>query len=52
MMILTLLAVNMGRMGWVQDIVRRYPVLKALSRSWAIEAPAALGQDFDPKKGL
>ncbi|MEZ7198100.1 ABC transporter permease [Pseudodesulfovibrio karagichevae] len=52
MMILTLLAVNMGRMGWVQDIVRRHPFLKAFSKSWSIEAPAALGQDFDPKKGL
>lgn len=52
MMILTLLAVNMGRMGWVQDIVRRYPFLGKLSSGWSIEAPAALGQDFDPKKGL
>ena len=52
MMILTLLAVNMGRMGWVQDLVRRYPLLGKLSGSWSIEAPAALGQDFDPKKGL
>jgi simple sugar transport system permease protein len=52
MMILTLLAVNMGRMGWIQDIVRRHPFLKALSKGWSIEAPAALGQDFDPKKGL
>jgi simple sugar transport system permease protein len=51
-MILTLLAVNMGRVGWVQDMVRRNPVLKRLSRSWSIEAPAALGQDFDPRKGL
>ncbi|WP_319468553.1 ABC transporter permease [uncultured Pseudodesulfovibrio sp.] len=52
MMIITLLAVNMGRMGWVQDIVRRYPVLGKFSKGWSIEAPAALGQDFDPKKGL
>lgn len=52
MMILTLLAVNMGRMGWVQDIVRRYPLLKKFSGAWSIDAPAALGQDFDPKKGL
>jgi len=52
MMILTLLAVNMGRMGWVQDFVRRHPFLKNLSKGWSIEAPAALGQDFDPKKGL
>jgi len=52
MMILTLLAVNMGRMGWVQDIVRRHPFLKTFSKGWSIEAPAALGQDFDPKKGL
>ncbi|MCJ2164385.1 MULTISPECIES: ABC transporter permease [unclassified Pseudodesulfovibrio] len=52
MMILTLLAVNMGRMGWVQDIVRRHPFLKSLSKGWSIEAPAALGQDFDSKKGL
>ncbi len=52
MMILTLLAVNMGRMGWVQDIVRRYPILKKFSKGWSIEAPAALSQDFDPKRGL
>lgn len=52
MMILTLLAVNMGRMGWVQDLVRRHPFLSKLSGHWSIEAPAALGQDFDPKKGL
>ncbi len=52
MMIITLLAVNMGRMGWVQDIVRRYPILGKFSKGWSIEAPAALGQDFDPKKGL
>jgi simple sugar transport system permease protein len=52
MMIVTLLAVNMGRMGWVQDIVRRNPLLKSLSKGWSIEAPAALGQDFDSKKGL
>ncbi|QJB56669.1 ABC transporter permease [Pseudodesulfovibrio sp. zrk46] len=52
MMILTLLAVNMGRVGWVQDMVRRNPILKKLSGTWSIEAPAALGQDFDPKKGL
>ncbi len=52
MMILTLLAVNMGRQGWVQDIVRRHPILKKLSGAWSIDAPAALGQDFDPKKGL
>jgi simple sugar transport system permease protein len=52
MMILTLLAVNMGRMGWVQDIVRRHPLFKKCSGAWPIEAPAALGQDFDPKKGL
>jgi len=52
MMILTLLAVNLGRVGWVQDLVRRHPFLGRLSGSWPIEAPAALGQDFDPKKGL
>jgi simple sugar transport system permease protein len=52
MMILTLLAVNMGRMGWVQDLVRSHPLLGKLSGAWSIDAPAALGQDFDPKKGL
>jgi simple sugar transport system permease protein len=52
MMILTLLAVNMGRMGWVQDLVRRHPFLAKFSGAWSIDAPAALGQDFDPKKGL
>lgn len=52
MMILTLLAVNMGRMGWIQDIVRRHPFLNRFTGVWSVEAPAALGQDFDPKKGL
>jgi ABC-type uncharacterized transport system permease subunit len=52
MMIVTLLAVNLGRMGFVQDLLRRYPFLKRFSGSWPITAPAALGQDFDPKKGL
>nr|WP_321512890.1 ABC transporter permease [uncultured Pseudodesulfovibrio sp.] len=52
MMILTLLAVNMGRMGWMQDIIRRHPFLKTFSKGWSIEAPAALGEDFNPKKGL
>ena len=52
MMILTLLAVNMGRMGWVQDVIRSHPLLAKLSGAWSIDAPAALGQDFDPKKGL
>lgn len=52
MMILALLAVNFGRMGKVQDLMRRYPILKKLSGGWPITAPAALGQDFDPKKGL
>jgi simple sugar transport system permease protein len=33
-------------------MIRRNPVLKRLSQSWSIEAPAALGQDFDPRKGL
>ncbi len=52
MMIVTLLAVNLGRMSFVQDLLRRYPFLKRFSGSWPITAPAALGQDFDPKKGL
>ncbi|NDV20672.1 ABC transporter permease [Pseudodesulfovibrio sp. JC047] len=52
MMILTLLAVNLGRMGWIQDIIRQHPLLKTFSKGWSIEAPAALGQSFDPKKGL
>jgi simple sugar transport system permease protein len=52
MMILTLLAANMGRMGRVQDLVRRHPLLRRFSRGWSIDPPAALGQDFDPRKGL
>ncbi|HCU67698.1 MAG TPA: ABC transporter permease, partial [Desulfomicrobium sp.] len=52
MMILTLLAVNLGRVSFVQDMMRRYPFLKRFSGSWPITSPAALGQDFDPKKGL
>jgi simple sugar transport system permease protein len=52
MMIVTLLAVNLGRIGFVQDMMRRYPFLGRFSGSWPITAPAALGQDFDPKKGL
>jgi simple sugar transport system permease protein len=52
MMIVTLLAVNLGRMNFMQDLMRRYPFLKGFSGAWPITAPAALGQDFDPKKGL
>ena len=52
MMIVTLLAVNIGRVSIVQDFMRRYPFLKRFSGSWPITSPAALGQDFDPKKGL
>jgi simple sugar transport system permease protein len=52
MMILTLLAANLGRVGRVQDMIRRHPFLKRLSQGWSIAPPAALGQDFDPKKGL
>ncbi|MUM76432.1 ABC transporter permease [Pseudodesulfovibrio sp. F-1] len=51
-MILTLLAVNMGRVGWIQDLVRRHPFLRRFSRGWSFDPPAALGQDFNPKKGL
>lgn len=52
MMIVTLLAVNAGRASWMQDLMRRYPILKKFSGAWPINAPAALGQDFNPKKGL
>jgi simple sugar transport system permease protein len=36
----------------MQDLMRRYPFLKRFSGAWPITSPAALGQDFDPKKGL
>jgi len=52
MMIVTLLAVNIGRVSFMQDLMRRYPFLKRFSGAWPITSPAALGQDFDPKKGL
>ncbi len=51
MMILTLLAINLGRIGWMQDLIRHYPLLKKYTKNWSIEPPAALGQDFDPQKG-
>lgn len=51
-MILTLVAVNLGRAGWVQDLLRRYPFLNKLSGGWPIHPPAALGRNFDPTKGL
>ncbi len=51
-MILTLLAVNLGRTSGLQDLMHRYPFLKRFSGLWPVNAPAALGQDFDPKKGL
>jgi simple sugar transport system permease protein len=52
MMIVTLLAVNLGRVGFVLDLMLRYPFLKRFSGSWPVTAPVTLGQDFDPKKGL
>ncbi len=51
-MILTLVGVNLGRAGWIQDLLRRYPFLKKISGSWPIHPPAALGRNFDPTKGL
>jgi hypothetical protein len=49
-MILTLLVVNMGRTGWVQDLVHRYPRLRSWVSRWQATAPAALGRDFQPEK--
>ena len=49
-MILTLLLVNMGRTGWVQDLAFRYPGLRRWLSRWQATAPAALGRDFQPEK--
>lgn len=49
-MILTLLLVNMGRTGWVQDLAYRYPGLRRWVSRWQATAPAALGRDFQPEK--
>lgn len=49
-MILTLLVVNMGRTGWVQELAYRYPGFKRWVSRWQATAPAALGRDFQPEK--
>jgi simple sugar transport system permease protein len=49
-MILTLLAANVGRTGWFQDLAFRYPGLKGWLSRWQASAPAALGQNFQPEK--
>lgn len=51
-MILTLLAVNMGQADWVQDLARRHPELKSILMRWRPTAPAALGREFDPETEL
>jgi len=49
-MILTLLVVNMGRTGWIQDLAYRYPGLRRWVSRWQASAPAALGRNFQPEK--
>lgn len=49
-MILTLLLVNLGQSDWIQDMMHRYPGLKKMINRWQVNAPAALGQDFQPGK--
>jgi len=49
-MILTLLLVNMGRTGWVQNLAFPHPGLKRWLSRWQATAPAALGRDFQPEK--
>ena len=49
MMILTLLAVNMGRFTWVRDTAELHPAIRRVLSYLDVRSPAALGKDFDPK---
>ena len=49
-MILTLLIVNLGQVGWIKDFYRRYPMLKQFIARFSASAPAGLGRDFNPEK--
>lgn len=51
-MILTLLAVNLGNAERTRAVLQRHPLLKRLRGAWPIAAPASLGQAFDGKKGF
>jgi simple sugar transport system permease protein len=49
-MILTLLLVNLGRSGWLQDVSGRHPELAKWLKRWQVQAPAALGKEFSPER--
>ncbi|MEW6140908.1 MAG: hypothetical protein AB1733_22020 [Thermodesulfobacteriota bacterium] len=49
MMILTLLAVNLGRFAWIRDSAERHPTIKRVLDCLDMRPPAALGKDFDPR---
>ena len=41
---------NLGKTGWSQELILRYPGLKKWLLRWQVKAPAALGRDFRPEK--
>ena len=49
MMIVTLLAVNLGRFTWMRDSVEFHPAVQRMLNSLEVRPPAALGKDFDPR---
>jgi ABC-type uncharacterized transport system permease subunit len=49
MMILTLLAVNLGRFAWMRDSAELHPAIRRLLSYLDVRSPAALGKDFDPR---
>jgi len=49
-MILTLLLVNIGDIGWLHDLSLRQPWLRRWLQRLQVRAPAALGQDFQPEE--
>ncbi|MEW6139587.1 MAG: ABC transporter permease [Thermodesulfobacteriota bacterium] len=49
MMILTLLAVNLGRFAWIRDSAERHSTIKKVLDYLDMRPPAALGKDFDPR---
>jgi len=48
-MILTLLAVNLGRFTWVRESAECHPALRRILNYLDMRPPAALGKDFDPR---
>ncbi len=50
MMILTLLAVNLGRFTWMRDSAESHPALRRVLKYLDVRPPAGLGKDFDPRE--